>query len=138
MTVGDEECGAALGGGHDVADEFVGGRAVEVGGGFVQDQYGGIRQQRSRQDQTLTFAAGDARAAFSDSGGESVRLASYPGSETDSVERVEKLVVGGARFADHEVLADLGVEDVVVLPAEHNKPTVRRFVESWPGLSRRT
>lgn len=122
--MGDEERGAPLGGVGDVVDQGVGGRPVEVRGGFVQDEDGGVRQQRAGQDQALSLAAGDARAAFPDGGAETVRLPSYPGAETDAVERVEQFVVGGVRFADQQVLADGGVEDVVVLPAEHDLPTV--------------
>jgi hypothetical protein len=44
VAVRDEERGAPLDGVGDVVDQFVGGRAVEVGGGFVEDEYGGIRQ----------------------------------------------------------------------------------------------
>ena len=57
----NEQDGTVLGGVQQVGGERPAGGRVQVGGGLVEDQQGGVGEERASQGEALPFAAGDGR-----------------------------------------------------------------------------
>jgi hypothetical protein len=139
-AVGDADDGAVFG---EVVDGFLDfgfGLGIERGGGFVEDEDGGVADEGAGDGDALALAAGEALAAFAERGVVALRQG------LDEVVRVgfagggDDFLAGGADFAEGDVFGDGGVEEEDVLADEREVEAevgdAERF-EGTPSISMR-
>ena len=117
-AVGDADDGAVFG---EVVDGFLDfglGLGIERGGGFVEDEDGGVADEGAGDGDALALAAGEALAAFAEGGVVALREGldevvgvGFAGGGDDFLAR-------GADFAEGDVFGDGGVEEEDVLADE--------------------
>ena len=124
--MGDHERGAALHHSIESGVDLGFGDRIECAGRLIQDQDWRIFQQRTRDRQALTFAAGEHAAAFAGIGFE------FQVTALDEVERLcalgsrAQFLVGGVGLADAQVLRNRAVEQQRFLKHHADIPAQRR------------
>lgn len=128
-AVGDGEDGPSL---HEAAGGFFEqgfGLRVEAGGGFVEDEEGGILEESTGEGKTLRLSAAETGSAFADDG------LVFVGEGFDKVVQVrgsggfDDFLVAGFRFAE----ADVGGEGVVEEVGALGNPGDRRLNRDLSG-----
>ena len=110
-AVGDDEGGAV---GHEVVEGVLDlplGFGVHGGGGFVEQEDGGVFEQGAGDGEALFFAAGEFDAAFADVGVELVGEFADEAFGVGGGEGGPEFGVGGVAFGEQEVFADGAVEE---------------------------
>ena len=107
------------------AQELPGREIVEVGGGFVEDEEAGGRDERAGECDPAPLATGDGEAVLADLGRDAVGERGDPAAEAGARERGGDLAVVRLGVADADVGGDRGREEVSLLPVEaHRVPHV--------------
>jgi len=114
-AVGDGDDSAAL---HQFARGFFEqgfGFGVEAGGGFVENQDGGIFEEGAREGDSLGLSAGETGAAFTDDGFIFLRERFDEFMQVRGLRGDDNFFMSRVRFADADVGGDGVVEEVRAL-----------------------
>ena len=111
----------AVGGGEDVAHQQLRGLRIEMGSRLVEDEHGGVGEQRPREHEAA--GAGRPRAARPPRrrACRARRGARRPTRRAGRGERDRELVVGAVRPREQQVRADRRVEEVRLLAGERER-----------------
>ena len=110
-AVGDDEAGAV---GEQAFERFLNelfGAGVHAGGGLVEDEDGGVLEERAGDADALFFADAEFDAAFADAGIVALRQRDDEIVAIGGSGRGEELLVGGVQFAEEDVFAESAVEE---------------------------
>lgn len=91
QMVGDENDDLVAQAGTEVVQEGIGGFAVEVSGGFVDQQYIRIGEQGSGDRDPLSLTAREVRSPRADAGFQAIGKVGKERAETDPFQRAEHL-----------------------------------------------
>ena len=135
QPVGYDKAGALLQEAVEgLLDEFLCG-VVDAGGGFVEEEDGGIFQQCAGDGDALFFADAEAHAAFADFGVELLGEFFDEGGGVGGAEGGPEFFVRGVRFAEAKVVGHGAVEEEAFLLDEADHTAEVLFGEGAEVLS---
>ena len=114
-AVSDDEAGALD---HEAVEGFLDEAfrlGIDAGGGFIEDEDGGIFEESAGDGDALFFADAEFDAAFTDDRAEAFGEAIDEFAGIGGGEGGEELVVGGEGFTEEEIFADGAIEEEAFL-----------------------